>query len=162
MEELELVFEVLEGGSDGVETPRLRRHRGAVLRSRQKIFGEHEPSLPVTAAGLRCRFQVAGVGLGQGLDGAEEVGAREGVDGVADLVVEVPDPLQHLLDLLHLPAHGEQEGDGVRVSFAPPIQEQQCLLWKVVTESKSLILTYAKDEVAPIVSVEPTTTLRGQ
>lgn len=137
MEELEMVLEVLEGGSDGVETPRLRRHRGAVLRSRQKIFGEHEPSFPVTAARPRRRLHGAGVGLCQGLDGAEEVGAGEGVDGVADLVVEVPDPLHHRLDLLlHLPPHGEQEREGVRVSFAPPIREPQDLFWKVFREGK--------------------------
>lgn len=50
----------------------------------------HEARGPVPAAG------------GAAADGAQEVGAGEGVNGVADLVVEVPDGLQHGLRLLGL------------------------------------------------------------
>ena len=54
------------------------------------------PALDVHEAGGGL---VSGGG-GAAADGAQEVGAGEGVDGVADLVVEVPDGLQHGLRLL--------------------------------------------------------------
>lgn len=43
----------------------------------------------------------------QGFDGVEEVSPRDRVDGVAQLVVEVPDLLQDRFDFvqLHVPFH---------------------------------------------------------
>lgn len=111
MEELELVLEVLEGGPDGVEAPRLRHHRFVLVGP--EILDKHEPSPPLTfpsgSLHRHRRVLVFAGGLAEGLDRFEEVGPGDCVDGVADLVVKVPDPLQQCLDLLHLhlPSHRE-------------------------------------------------------
>lgn len=120
MKELELVLEVLERGANGVEAPRLGHGRVPVhlRRRRPKILHEDEATLPVTATAagvvpnpLRRRRRrvdpglLTGAGFAEGLDGFEEVGAGDRVDCVADLVVQIPDPLQHRLHLLHLPSH---------------------------------------------------------
>ena len=56
MEELELVLEVLQRRSDGVETPGLR-YRDAVLL-RLEILDEDEPSLPVTTVPSAHRWSL--------------------------------------------------------------------------------------------------------
>lgn len=93
---LELVLEVLERGADGVQAPGLLsegRQRGDLVSAARAEA--QTPALDVHEAG-------GGLvrGGGAAADGAQEVGAGEGVDGVADLVVEVPDGLQHGLRLL--------------------------------------------------------------
>lgn len=84
MEELELVFEVFEGGADGVEAPGLGD--GGVDVGGAEFLGEYE------AGGGGGRI---GIGFGdQGFDGGEEMGSGDGEDGVAELVVDVPNLLQ--------------------------------------------------------------------
>lgn len=93
MEELELVFEVFEGGADGVEAPALGD--GGVDVGGAEFLGEDE-----AGGGGGGRM---GIGFGdQGFDGGEEMGSGDGEDGVAELVVEVPDLLQQRFDLIHL------------------------------------------------------------
>jgi hypothetical protein len=90
---LELVLEVLQRGADGVQAPGLlsQGRQGDDLVSAARAETQ-TPALDVHEAG--------GGGRGAAANGAQEVGAGEGVDRVADLVVEVPDGLQHGLLLL--------------------------------------------------------------
>lgn len=99
MDELELVLEALEGGSDGIK-PLGLGDGGIVLEP--ELLHEDEPG-PVVAGACLPGLVGAGVegivGLAEGL---EEMGSGDGVDGIAELVVEVPYPLQHGLHLLQL------------------------------------------------------------
>lgn len=108
MEVLKPVLEVLESGPDGVEALRLRHRRLVILRP--ESLHEHEAAATFSAsssvAAISCdprlRLDLILRGFGKGSGGFEEMGPRYGVDGVADLVVEVTDPLQHRL---HCPSH---------------------------------------------------------
>jgi hypothetical protein len=93
---LELVLEVLQRGADGVQAPVLlsQGRQGDDLVSAARAETQ-TPALDVHEAGGGCG------GGGAAADSAQEVGAGEGVDGIADLVVEVPDGLQQH-DLLFL------------------------------------------------------------
>lgn len=119
MKELELVFQILQSRADGVEALGLL-HR---LIVDSELLDEHVPTgrRPVVLGGgvgaeqlllvlllrllrrrWRRRRRLLLLRLPEGPDGAEEVRPRNGVDGVAELVVEVPDLLQNRLHLIDL------------------------------------------------------------
>ena len=103
MKELELVFEVLECCPYGVEA--LCFEDGGVIVFGTEVLDEDEAA---AVFGGGRRVSVADVvGVLKGFDRAEEVGPGDGVDGVAELVVEVPDFLQNRFDFLdlHVPFH---------------------------------------------------------
>ena len=109
MEELELVFEVLEGGPDGVEA--LGFADGGVIvivvvigdGERSKVLDENETGGAVIGSGDggvgKVRWRVVEF---EGFDGSEKVGSGDGVNGVAELIVEVPNFLHNRFDFLHL------------------------------------------------------------
>lgn len=107
MEELELVFEVLECGPDAVEAPGLINGSLAIpVLVGRKILDEDE----------------AGGGFGiEGFDGIEEMGSGDVEDGVTQLVVKIPDLLQQCLDLLHLhmPHREEEQQEQLALGFLP-------------------------------------------
>lgn len=112
MKELKLVLEVLQRRADGVEAPGLRYRGAFVLNFHPKILDVDEPTLPISLTINLRSYQRRLVPSSAGvLNQAEEVRARDSVDGVADLVMKVPDPLQNCFHLLHLhpPSHGKEE-----------------------------------------------------
>lgn len=97
MEKLKLVFEVLKGGSDRVKALRLL-NGGVVIVDGESLdeditlslfFDGTTVSLPLLRSG--CRF-----------DGFEEVRARNQVNLVAKLVVQIPDFLKNGFDFFDL------------------------------------------------------------
>lgn len=108
MEELELVFEVLEGGPDGVEA--LGFADGGVIvivvvigdGERSKVLDENETGGAVIGSGDGGVGKVRWRVVFEDFDGSEKVGSGDGVNGVAELVVEVPNFLHNRFDFLHL------------------------------------------------------------
>ncbi|KAH0449926.1 hypothetical protein IEQ34_020618 [Dendrobium chrysotoxum] len=92
---------------DGVEAPCLSQ--GGVL-IRPETLNENVPttSFIASVAQVSIRWMVLFLRRpGKILDGFQEVSSGDRMDGVANLVMEVPDPLQDCFDLfhLHLPFH---------------------------------------------------------
>ena len=101
MEELELVFEVLEGGPDGVEALGFADGGVAVtvVVGGPEVLDENETGRAVIRGGVgKVRWRV----VFEDFDGSEKVGSGDGVNGVAELVVEVPNFLHNRFDFLHL------------------------------------------------------------
>ncbi|KAL0905989.1 hypothetical protein M5K25_024445 [Dendrobium thyrsiflorum] len=94
-------------GPDGVEAPCLSQ--GGVL-IRPETLNENVPttSFIASVSQVSIRWMVLLLRRpGEILDGFQEVSSGDRMDGVANLVMEVPDPLQDCFDLfhLHLPFH---------------------------------------------------------
>nr|GMD82496.1 hypothetical protein BHE74_00049682 [Ipomoea batatas] len=123
--EFKLVLEVFEGGSDGIEALSFMNHRRVIFLIKSKLLHENEagrlivlPSGVLVGVGsrslLRAVVEVQIVGLARLVDGAQEVSSGDGMDGVAELIVQIPDFLQHGFDLFlffdfHFLFHGEGE-----------------------------------------------------
>lgn len=108
MQELEVVLEVLERRPDGVQAPGLghRSRRGGQGRT-AAVFLPESSSSP-TSLDEDTPIPAAGAGAGGGARrrrGGEDVGGGDGEDGVAEAVVEVPDPLQNRLRVRRVPSH---------------------------------------------------------
>nr|GMC67100.1 uncharacterized protein LOC109165304 [Ipomoea batatas] len=124
MEEFKLVLEVFEGGSDGIEALSFMNRRRVIFLINSKLLHENEagrlivlPSGVLVGVGsrslLRTVVEVQIVGLSRLVDGVQEVSSGDGMDGVAELIVQIPDFLQHGFDLflffdLHFPFHAPQ------------------------------------------------------
>lgn len=127
MEEFKLVLEVFEGGSDGIEALSFMNRRRVILLIDSKLLHKNEPGrlfiLPSAVlvgvqprSLLRAVVEVQIVGLARFVDGAQEVSSGDGMDGVTELIVQIPDFLQHGFNLflfidLHFPFHGEQPNE---------------------------------------------------
>ena len=106
-----MVLEVLERGADGVQAPGLGH---GLLRGRPAALDEDAPVPPAPAAAARAGPPGGRRGRGRGRRrGQQEVGARGREDGVAEAVVEVPDPLEDRLRLRRVPPHRRRGWDGL-------------------------------------------------
>lgn len=116
MEEFELVLEVLEGGANGVQALGLENRHVIVVDPELLDEDESRPAalaVRVVVPRLLLPVEAKLVGFpGRILDRIEEMSPGDRVDGVAELVVQIPDFLEHGLNLvdLHFPFHlGENE-----------------------------------------------------
>lgn len=117
MEEFELVLEVLEGGANGVQALGLEDRHVIVVDTELLDEDESRPAalsirIVVRRFLLPVEAKLVGGFPGRILDRIEEMSPGNRVDGVAELVVQIPDFLEHGLNLvdLHFPFHlGETE-----------------------------------------------------
>lgn len=84
MEELELVLEILESGSDSIKTLGLLNCGVTIVHS--EVFDEDEAGLVIIAADDAVE-ELLLFGFSEGFDGVKEVSSRNGVNGVTELVV---------------------------------------------------------------------------
>lgn len=90
MEELELILETLKCTPNRIQTLGLLNRRVIILIN-SKILYKHEARGPLILLRIgEGRFLLVGeemVGFTEGFDGIEEVRPRNGVNGIAELVV---------------------------------------------------------------------------
>lgn len=106
MENFKLVLEVLERGPNSIEALGFP-NGGIVIVVETKVLDENKTSGPGNGVVGGGSGGLLPIGLSVKLDGAEEVSSGDGVNGVAKLVVQVPDLLQDSFDFvnLHFPFH---------------------------------------------------------
>lgn len=121
-----MVLDVLERGADGVQTPGLGhglRGGGQRIAASAPAAGaalDEDAPVPAAAADAVGPFGEGRGRHGRGRgSGQEEVRAGGGEDGVAEAVVEVPDPLERRLGLRRVPPHRRRRarGPGSRCGF---------------------------------------------
>lgn len=114
MEELELVFEILESGPNSIQALSLLNR--LLIHIDPELLNEHKPrtsfALRIIVGGFPLPLEIEIIGFpGRIFDGVEEMRTRNGVNSVAELIVQIPYLLENDFNLvyLHLPYHLGEE-----------------------------------------------------